>query len=117
MTDTGLHDRLFAVSTAVRYVAIYRQGQLELYQRPGIAHASASDSDRYEELIVNPTLLKLLQQRGDIDCGGLDYVLIRYGNFFAFVNPQPDGHVAISLEGTEDAVRLIPSLREVLSAR
>ena len=116
MTNASMQDRLFAVSPAVRYVAIYRQGELALHQRPGIVNASASDSDRYEELIVNPTLLKLLQQRGNIDCGGLEYVLIRYGSFFAFVNPQSDGHVAVSLEGTEDSLRLIPRLREVMSA-
>ena len=44
---------------------------------------------RYEELLVNPTLLELTRQRGNIDCGGLEYLVIRYGNFFQLVLP-PD---------------------------
>jgi flavin-dependent dehydrogenase len=47
---------------------------------------------------VNPTLLKLVQQRGDIDCGGMQYVIIRYGNFYQWVTPIKDGHVSIGLE-------------------
>ncbi|HEX6048536.1 MAG TPA: hypothetical protein VFZ21_04685 [Gemmatimonadaceae bacterium] len=34
-------------------------------------------ADRYEELIVNPTLITLTKQRGDIDCGGLEFLVIR----------------------------------------
>ena len=37
--------------------------------------------------VYNPTLLTLLTQRGDIDCGGMRFVLIRYGNFFEYVAP------------------------------
>ena len=44
--------------------------------------ASGLESDRYEELLVNPTLLTLATQRGNIDCGGLKYLIVRYGNKF-----------------------------------
>jgi len=66
---------IFSLSNDVRYVAIYRDGHLETKSKEGTIDASSSDSDRYEELLVNPTLITLATQRGNIDCGGLDYML------------------------------------------
>jgi len=110
-------DDLLSVSPKVRYVAVYRPGGLRSRERPGLAGASASASDRYEELIVNPTLLKLVQQRGDIDCGGARWVLIRYGNFFQLVCPVEDGHVSVALELDSDPILLVPALMQVLADR
>jgi hypothetical protein len=73
----ALIDALFQLTPAVRYVAIYSHGELSLRQRPELSLASAPESDRYEELLVNPTILVLTRQRGEIDCGGLDYVVVR----------------------------------------
>jgi hypothetical protein len=50
-----LAQQVFDISPQVRYVATYAHGHLELNQREGLAGASASQSDRYEELFVNPT--------------------------------------------------------------
>lgn len=75
-------EKIFKLSESIRYVAIYRDGQLESKAKSNMLDASSSESDRYEELLVNPTLLKLASQRGNIDCGGLEYLLVRYGNFF-----------------------------------
>lgn len=94
--------KFFALGPSVRYVALYRDGALEMRERPGLSDSSESESDRYEELLVNPTLLRLASQRGNIDCGGLDYLLIRYGSFFQFVQEIPDGHVSVALEPTVD---------------
>jgi hypothetical protein len=98
----------------VRYVAVYRKGRLRMRQRPGLAGASAAESDKYEELIVNPTLLKLVTQRGDIDCGGVKFVVIRYGNFFQTVFPMPDGHVGVGLETTANPPDYVWRIREIL---
>jgi hypothetical protein len=110
-----LIDELLAATDEVRYVAVRLEGTLVLRQKAGLAHASAAESDRYEELIVNPTLLTLLRQRGEIDCGGLEYALVRYGSFFQFVHPLPAGHVSVSLEPASDPLALIPALREVIT--
>lgn len=75
-------------------------------QREGIAEPSADESDRYEELLVNPTLLTLVAQRGAIDCGGARYVLVRYGHFFQFVRGTGAGHVSVALEPGADVVGL-----------
>jgi hypothetical protein len=97
-----LASAVFAAAPQVRYVATYQHDQLELNQRDGLAGASAPESDKYEELLVNPTLLTLLTQRGDIDCGGLSYVLVRYGSFFQFVARVPGGHISVALEPSVD---------------
>ena len=106
--------RLFALGREVRYVAVYRKGRLQMRQRPELAHASAAESDRYEDLIVNPTLLKLVVQRGEIDCGGVKFVVIRYGNFFQTVFPVADGHVSVGLEPTANPPDFVFRIREML---
>jgi hypothetical protein len=102
-----LIDRCLELSPDVRYVAVYRDGVLQSRERARVAGASATESDRYEELLVNPAVLTLVRQRGNIDCGGVRYVLVRYGNFFAFVYPLTGGHVAVALEPAVDLQRLL----------
>src|SRR5690606_6395119 len=92
---TSLIERVLGLSTDIRYVATYIDGEMRSAQRPGIAEASAGESDKYEELLVNPTLITLTRQRGEIDCGGLHYVIIRYGSFFELVLPVPGGHLSV----------------------
>jgi hypothetical protein len=104
-------ERIFALTPDIRYVAVYRYGQLRSSQRPGLVQASASESDKYEELLVNPTLLTLTRQRGEIDCGGLEFVLIRYGSFYELVLPLPGGHLSVGIESHADPLQLVPRLR------
>jgi len=94
----SLIEGLFSLAPDIRYVATYLDGVHQTAQRPGIDGASSSESDKYEELIVNPTLLKLVTQRGNIDCGGAHWVIIRYGNFFELVVPVSTGHVSVGIE-------------------
>lgn len=109
----SMHDAIFGTSPAVRYVALYRNGTLESRQRAGIATPSAGESDKYEELIVNPTLITLLRQRGNIDCGGLDWVLVHYGHFAEFVLPLKDGHLSVGIEPDADALSLAATIRSL----
>lgn len=103
---------LFDNFSVVRYVATYLDGVLQMQQRPNLANASESESDKYEELIVNPTLLKLVTQRGNIDCGGVEYVIIRYGSFFELVHPVSGGHISIGIEPSADLQKTIPAIRQ-----
>jgi hypothetical protein len=113
----ALHDELFALSEAIRYVAVYPgYGEPELRERPDLADTSSSDSDRYEELLVNPALLLLARQRGEIDCGGLEYVLVRYGSFFQLVLPRAGGgHVSIAVDRDADPLALVAPVRDLLA--
>lgn len=99
-------DDIFAVADKIRYVAIYRDGQLQSRSREGTQNESSFESDRYEELLVNPTLLMLTTQRGNIDCGGLEYLIVRYGNFFQFVLPTAWGHVSVCIEKEIDPIAI-----------
>ena len=109
-----LIEALFARSPAIRYVAVYQDGALSAATKPGVADASAAESDTYEELLVNPTLLTLVTQRGNIDCGGVQFVLIRYGHFYQFVAPYAGGHVSIAIEPDADALAVVGLIRATL---
>lgn len=108
-----LLEAVFGASPAVRYVALYRNGTLSSRQRADIASPSAGESDKYEELIVNPTLITLLRQRGDIDCGGLRHVVIRYGNFLELVVPLRDGHLSVGVEPQADPTAVAAAICEL----
>lgn len=107
----SLIEGLFSLAPEIRYVATYLRGDLQSAQRPGLAGASSSESDKYEELIVNPTLLKLVTQRGNIDCGGATWVVIRYGNFFELVVPVDGGHVSVGIESSGDPAAIAEKVR------
>src|SRR4029453_13333074 len=107
LSHDAVIDGCLALGPEVRYVAVYRDGLLRSRERPGLAGASGGESDKYEELLVNPALLTLVRQRGSIDCGGVHYLVIRYGNFFACVFPVVGGHVAVALEPNADLQRYL----------
>jgi hypothetical protein len=107
-------DKIFATSKRIRYAAIYRNEQLESKSKAGTSGASSSESDKYEELLVNPTLLKLAYQRGNIDCGGLHYLLLRYGNFFQFVLPTSWGHVSVCIESNANPIEIGNQIRSLV---
>jgi hypothetical protein len=109
-----LIDRVLALGNEVRAAAVYMNGQLRAGARAGLAGPSGEDSGRPEELIVNPTLLTLLRQRGDIDCGGLEYVVIRYGSFFQLVHPIPGGHLSVAIEPDADVPATVERVRSVI---
>src|SRR5215831_18604487 len=50
-----LHDDVFAISPDIRYVAAADGQQPKMRSRPDLQNASSSNSDLYEELLVNPT--------------------------------------------------------------
>ncbi|MEM6525728.1 MAG: hypothetical protein AAF693_18155 [Bacteroidota bacterium] len=93
---------LFRQFNEIRYVALYTEDELVLKQKEKMDDSSSGETDRYEELLVNPTLLKLAGQRGKIDCGGLDYLIIGYGNFYQLVKSIPNGHISVCLEKASD---------------
>jgi hypothetical protein len=105
---------LFDLLPAVRYVAVYRNGALTTRQRSDLSDASAAESDRYEELLVNPTLLTLARQRGDIDVGGLDYLIVRYGAVFQLVIPLAAGHVSIAFDPRANPIDHAPRIVDLL---
>ena len=115
MELADLPSKLFDAIKAVRYIAICLEGDIVLHQRPEIANASDASSDRYEELLVNPAVLLLTERRGNVDCGGLEYVLIRYGNFFQLVQPMPNGHVSVAIEPAAADLPVVDQIRNIVA--
>jgi hypothetical protein len=113
----ALIEAIFGLSTDIRYSAIYRDGELTMSARQGLVGASSSESDKYEELIVNPAILTLVKQRGDIDCGGARFVLIRYGNFYQFVAPVEGGHISVCIELQADPLKLAEPLLSLFASQ
>ena len=107
---TNTVETIFQISQSIRYVAILHDGILKLAQRHDVANASESESDRYEELLVNPTLLHLAKARGDIDCGGARFVVVGYGNFMQLVIPLSQGHASICFEYGSDPVSYVDDI-------
>lgn len=93
-----LIERIFSLTGHIRYVAVLANGNLSSQQRDEVADASTAESDHYEELLVNPTLLTLAGQRGAIDCGGLDHIVVAYGHFRQLVIPLTLGHVSVCFD-------------------
>ncbi|MCB1629848.1 MAG: hypothetical protein KDI48_19115 [Xanthomonadales bacterium] len=114
MLPEALLDRIFQLSPRVRYAAVRVGTQLWVRQREGIANASAAETDRFEELLVNPALLTLVTQRGAIDCGGARCLLVRYGQCFQFVRAWADGHVSVALDPAADVIGLAGQLDGLL---
>jgi hypothetical protein len=117
MNDTGsavVPDTFLEISTAIRYVAFSIDGKVQMTCRRNLTNRSSSESDRYEELLVNPALLNLAGNRGAIDCGGLQFILIRYGSFFQLVHPIRSGHVSVAIEPSADPLQVAALVRRAL---
>lgn len=98
----NLARELLAIGAFVRYVAVAEGQRVTTVQRNGLENPSASDSDRFEELFVNPALVTLAWQRGELDCGGLRHIVVAYGNFIQLVMPTRSGHVSMAVEDGTD---------------
>lgn len=110
-----LTEAIFDLGPFVRYVA-YGEGQaISTRERGGLDAASDSTSDRFEELLVNPALLTLTRQRGELDCGGLRHVVVAYGNFDQLVVPTRAGHVSVALERGTDVFAIAEAVARLLA--
>ncbi|MEM9276462.1 MAG: hypothetical protein AAGA80_26465 [Cyanobacteria bacterium P01_F01_bin.143] len=102
MNKDTIIESLFREFNEIRYVALYIDDELVFKQKKKTDDSSSGETDRYEELLVNPTLLKLASQRGNMDCGGLDHLIVGYGNFYQLVKSIPNGHISVFLEKASD---------------
>lgn len=109
-----LIEKISLISDSIRYVAIYQDNKLESWQRADLNESSSSDSDKYEELLVNPTILKIAKQRGDIDCGGLDFVIIKYGSFFQLIREIKNGHISICIDKKDKPISLEKEIKNLI---
>ncbi len=110
-------EELFNFSPDIRYVAVYQNNDLLFKQRAQVSNASSEDSDRYEELLVNPVLLTAAKQRGEIDCGGLRFLIVAYGNFYQLIREIQGGHISICLDKSSDLTSLPERINVFLKSK
>ena len=58
-----------------------------MLQAEGHPSFNPPETDRMEELIVNPVALELFARRGNIDLGGLRFLVVRYRLQFQLILP------------------------------
>jgi len=113
-----LSGRLFRLEPKIRYVAVNQGGRIvEMEQSPSHPTNNPHETDRMEELIVNPAVLDLTTRRGDIDMDGLRFVIIRYGTQYQLIMPYLDGHLSIGIELQDDPVKIAGKVAAALNLR
>jgi hypothetical protein len=108
-------DALFPLDIDIRYVAVNRGGRIEeMAQSPRWPSHNPEETDRMEELIVNPVVLELARRRGDLDLGGVRRVIIRYGKQYQVLLPIPGGHVSVGVELRADVEAIAEKVQGAL---
>lgn len=115
-TAHSILSRILEINTAVRYAALYQSGKLISQQRTESANTSSLESDHYEELFINPALLTLVKQRGNVDCGGAKFVVVRYGHFYQLVIDLPSGHVSVCFELNENPIAYAEAIASICTS-
>ncbi len=112
---TGIAKSLLALDGSIRYVAVNQNGAIaEMLQK--LPSFNPPETDRMEELLVNPVAIELFTRRGDIDLGGLRFVIVRYGLQFQVILPCASGHVSVGVEADGDPVAIAERVGARLSA-
>jgi hypothetical protein len=109
-----LEQEIFALGDHVRYVAFGFGQDVHTAQQGNVDKPSDLSSDFFEELLVNPTLLTIASQRGNLDCGGLSYIVVGYGNFTQVVVPAAEGHVSVCVQRGSDAQLMARQIIDLL---
>lgn len=104
---------LFALGD-IGYVALGCGPDVLMRHAPGLQTTTTAETNFYEELLVNPTLLKLANQRAGLDCGGLSYIAVGYGDFTQLILPMRDGHVSLGVSRRAPVRELAERVHEVL---
>jgi len=113
----ALAPRLFAADPNVRYVAVNQNGRItEMEQRAAWSSLNPSETDRLEELVVNPIVLEAASRRGNIDLDGVRAVIIRYGLLDQVILPFGSGHVSVGVQQGADVVRIAAMAADLLAA-
>jgi len=108
---------LFPLDPEIRYVAVNQRGAIvEMEQRAEWPSHNPPETDRMEELLVNPLVLEATKRRGDLDLGGVRYVIIRYGKQYQAIFPFGDGHVSVGVESGADVDAIARNVAEFLSS-
>jgi len=106
MSWVKISPEVFELDPGIRYLAVNQGGEIvEMAQRRP-SH-NPVETDRMEELLLNPAILELTKRRGDLDLDGIRYIIIRYGLQYQAVFNYRNGHVSVGIESDSDAVSVV----------
>jgi len=110
-----LSTQLFELEPKIRYVAVNQNDKIiEMKQSPQHPTYNPHETDRIEELIVNPTVLEITRRRGNIDMDGIRYVIIRYGTQYQLLMPYKNGHISIGVDSENDPIEIASKVADHL---
>lgn len=112
--DEALIADLFALG-GVGYVALGRGSDVLMRIHADLRTTTTPESNFYEELLVNPTLLALAGQRAALDCGGLDHLAVGYAKFTQLLVRTREGHVSLGASRNAPARELAAKVHAVLA--
>jgi len=113
MTWEKISPAVFALDPGIRYLAVNQDGEIvEMAQRRP-SH-NPVETDRMEELLLNPALLEMTKRRGDLDLDGIRYIIIQYGLQYQAVFNYRNGHVSVGIESDSDAVAVVTRILDHL---
>jgi hypothetical protein len=116
--EEKLSERLFCLEPRIRYVALNQKGEIkEMLQSPQHPSFNPPESDRIEELVVNPIVLEIAARRGNLDMDGIRYVVIRYGTQYQVLLPYWDGHLSIGVNLEDDPNDIARKVARALDLR
>ena len=98
----------------IGYVSLCSGQEVLLRTAPGMVSTTTEETNFYEELLVNPTILKLASQRANLDCEGLRFIGIGYGKFVQLIMLMKDGHVSMGISRKVNIGELATRVQAVL---
>ena len=116
--EEKLSTQLFRMEPKIRYVAVNQKGKIvEMEQSSSHPSYNPNETDRMEELIVNPIVLELVARRGNLDMDGIRCVVIRYGTQYQLLIPYGEGHLSIGVELQDDPLQIASKITAALKLR
>ena len=109
----NLFDQVFNLGR-VGYVAAELDGEVYMQAHPKLETATTPESNFFEETLVNPSVLNLLRRRGEIDCGGVRYFAVGYGDFVQLILPYGSGHLSIGVDSNRDVPALAGQISNLI---
>ncbi|MEW5736814.1 MAG: hypothetical protein AB1921_18360 [Thermodesulfobacteriota bacterium] len=98
----------------IGYAALGSGQEVLMRTAPGLETGTTAETNFYEELLVNPTLLGLASQRALLDCGGLNYIAIGYGDFTQLILPIQGGHLSVGVSRKANPGELAARIRPIV---
>lgn len=115
MKGENLLDAILELSPIIRYAALHLGGGEPLLRERAGASPTSAEGERWDELVVNPTLIELASRRGEVDYGGLDYLAVHYRRCTNLVIPLDGGHLSVLVDPDADPLPLVAPLRGIAS--